>query len=145
MTIASYDHTAVPIRDVNHMLVFYERLGFSIEPFNVDAYEFWAVQSGDVKINFHAPATWAAGGFDLRAPKALPGSADFCFVWDGTLATLTSFLLGLGIDILTGPVERIGGRSNGKASGQSIYIRDPDQNLLEFIVYDTSDAKESAE
>lgn len=136
MTITSYDHTAVPIRDVNNMLSFYRRLGFTVEPFSVDEYEFWAVQAGDVKINFHAPATWAPGAFDLRAPKALPGSADFCFVWDGTLATLTSFLLGLGIEILLGPVERLGGRNGGRVKGQSIYIRDPDKNLLEFIVYE---------
>lgn len=136
MTIARYDHTAVPIRDVDDMLLFYQRLGFAIKPFSRDELEFWAVQAGDVKINFHAPATWAPGAFDLRAPKAVPGSADFCFVWDGPLSTLMSFLMGLSIAILTGPVERMGARNDGRAKGQSVYIRDPDQNLLEFIVYE---------
>ena len=135
MTIASYDHTAVPLGDVDAMLAFYRKLGFTVEPFSFDGFDFWAAQTADVKINFHAPKTWEGNAFDLRAPTAVPGSADFCFVWEGTLGTLTSYLLGLGIEIITGPVERIGGRDGGTAKGTSLYIRDPDLNLLEFIVY----------
>ena len=40
-----------------------------------------------------------------------------------------------GAPIEEGPVERIGGRDGGRAKGTSIYTRDPDHNLLEFIVY----------
>lgn len=136
MTIARYDHVAVPINDIESMLPFYRRLGFSLEQFEFDGFIFWAAQAGDVKINFHAPETWRRGGFELRAPEAVPGCADICMVWGGTLATLTSFLLGLKFEIDTGPVQRVGGHMGGTAVGQSIYIRDPEQNLLEFIVYD---------
>ena len=139
MTIAKYDHTAVPMGQPDLMIPFYRGLGFDVKAFEFEGYAFWAAQAGDVKINFHAPETWAPGAFDLRAPEALPGSADFCFEWNGTLETLTSFLIGLNIPILTGPVSRIGGRDQGRANGQSIYIRDPDQNLLEFIVYSDAD------
>jgi hypothetical protein len=37
--------------------------------------------------------------------------------------------------IVEGPIERIGGRDNGRAKGTSTYVRDPDTNLLEFIIY----------
>ncbi len=40
-----------------------------------------------------------------------------------------------GAKIIEGPIERIGGRDNGRAKGTSTYLRDPDSNLLEFIVY----------
>ena len=136
MTITRYDHVAVPIGNVDAMLSFYRRLGFAIERLELDGFVFWAAQAGDVKINFHAPDTWKPGAFELRAPEALPGCADICVVWDDTLATLTSFLLGLNFEIDTGPVQRTGGYKGGTAVGQSIYIRDPDRNLLEFIVYD---------
>ena len=136
MTIARYDHIAIPISNVDAMLPFYRRLGFTIERFELDSFVFWAAQAGDVKINFHAPDTWKPGAFELRAPEALPGCGDICMVWNGTLATLTSFLLGLNFEIDTGPVQRTGGHKGGTAVGQSIYIRDPDRNLLEFIVYD---------
>lgn len=136
MTISCYDHTAVPIRDVDAMLAFYRSLGFRLERLELEGYVFWSAQAGDVKINFHAPETWQPGAFQLRAPEAVPGCADICLVWSGTLATLTSFLLGLSIEIDTGPVQRTGSYKGGTAVGQSIYIRDPDRNLLEFIVYD---------
>ena len=135
MSIARYDHSAIPVGDADAMLAFYEKLGFTIESFSLDGFDFWAVQAGAVKINFHAPKTWEGNAFSLRAPKAVPGSADFCFVWDGTLQTLTAFLEHAGIPVLTGPVERKGGHQGGTAIGTSIYIRDPDQNLLEFIIY----------
>ncbi len=40
-----------------------------------------------------------------------------------------------GAKIVEGPIERIGGRDNGHAKGTSTYVRDPDSNLLEFIIY----------
>jgi catechol 2,3-dioxygenase-like lactoylglutathione lyase family enzyme len=39
------------------------------------------------------------------------------------------------VPVIEGPAKRIGGRSAGTARGMSVYIRDPDQNLLEFICY----------
>ena len=40
-----------------------------------------------------------------------------------------------GAEIIEGPVERMGGRNNGRAKGTSLYMRDPDSNLLEFMIY----------
>ena len=72
---------------------------------------------------------------DLRAPKSQPGCGDFCFIWSDTLQKLQKFLSDLNIPVELGPVTRTGGRAAGTVPGQSVYIRDPDSNLLEFIVY----------
>ena len=71
----------------------------------------------------------------VAVPTALPGSGDFCFVWSGTLEELRSVLSKVGSEIEAGPVELVGGRNFGRARGTSVYTRDPDQNLLEFILY----------
>jgi hypothetical protein len=57
-------------------------------------------------------------------------------VWKGGLESLLAALQHAGATIEVGPVERVGGRDHGHASGPSVYTRDPDANLLEFIVYD---------
>ena len=71
----------------------------------------------------------------MRGPTAQPGCGDFCFVWGDTEAALHQLLGQLKADIEEGPVERVGGRNGGRDSGTSVYIRDPDENLLEFMVY----------
>ena len=77
---------------------------------------------------------WRSEQFTLRGPTAQPGCGDFCFVWSGTHDSLIELLERLAIPILVGPVTRSGGRAGGM-NGESIYLRDPDQNLLEFIIY----------
>jgi catechol 2,3-dioxygenase-like lactoylglutathione lyase family enzyme len=66
----------------------------------------------------------------------VPGCGDLCFVWSGTLAALTAMLDGAGVVPIKGPVDRVGGRAAGTANGVSVYARDPDDNLVEFICYD---------
>jgi catechol 2,3-dioxygenase-like lactoylglutathione lyase family enzyme len=132
MAIKAIDHIALPIENVNEMLFFYQKLGFEIS----DRYapDFYSVNFGDNKINFHAPHIWKQGKV-LKALTAIPGCGDFCFVWDGTEDDLTSLLHGVGAEIIDGPVKRAGGRNAGRTVGISRYVRDPDSNLLEFIVY----------
>ncbi|MDQ3702635.1 MAG: hypothetical protein M3442_17190 [Chloroflexota bacterium] len=57
-------------------------------------------------------------------------------MWQGGLAALREALQRAGATIAAGPVERAGGRDHGRATGTSVYTRDPDGNLLEFISYD---------
>ena len=109
------------------MLSFYDKLGFRVESHA----PFHAVHLEDSKINFHAPEAWQSGTFDLRGPTAEPGCGDFCFKVDGTVEEIVEKLEALDIAIIEGPVERAG----GSGRGTSVYVRDPDQNLLEFIVY----------
>jgi catechol 2,3-dioxygenase-like lactoylglutathione lyase family enzyme len=125
--IRGFDHVSLPMQDTDAMLAFYRALGLPIaeHPSVVSVY------AGDQMINFHRPALWQRG-FELRAPSAQPPCGDLCFVWDGSTASLHALLEHAGAEIVEGPVERQGGR---KTTASSVYVRDPDRNLLEFMIY----------
>ena len=131
MTIRSFDHVAIPIQNTDDMLTFYRALGFGVN----EREQFYSVHFGDQKINFHGPERWQSGRFTLRGPTAVPGCGDFCFVWNGSAESLRMLLDHAGAKIIEGPIERMGGRDNGRTKGTSLYVRDPDSNLLEFMIY----------
>lgn len=137
MAVAGFDHAAIPTERPDEMLAFYKALGFDI--LGEDDYRggrpFFSIVFGPNKINVHCPPLWQNKEFTLRGPTALPGCGDFCFVWDGTVDELTATLARAGAAIEVGPVQRDGGRGGGRQQGTSHYTRDPDNNLLEFIVY----------
>lgn len=138
MSIAGFDHVAIPTEQPETMLQFYRTLGFTVptpEVWRASGKPFFTIQFGENKINVHAPALWKDPAFTLRCPPAVPGCGDFCFVWSGTMADLVKTINAAGVAIEDGPVERIGARNGGTVKGVSHYIRDPDGNLLEFIVY----------
>ena len=126
--VGGFDHVAVPMQNTDAMVAFYRRLGFQMTE-NENAV---SVYIGTQMINFHRPTRWQDPAFTLRAPAAKPPSGDFCFVWDGTPAALKTWLQNAGVKIEIGPVDRAGGR---RKTGSSTYIRDPDGNLLEFMIY----------
>lgn len=129
--IKAIDHIAVPIREVDLMLTFYQTLGCKV----LHQGQIKAIAFGNNKINFHLSELWNDGEFTLRAHTALPGSADICFVWEGTQDALVENLQKAGAEIELGPVQRTGGLNGGSTEGTSFYTRDPDNNLLEFIIY----------
>ncbi len=129
--ITGLDHVAIPMQQVDEMVAFYASLGAEVVE-EIPGF-LHAAYLGSNKINLHTPAAWQSTKFTLRGPAALPGCGDFCFVWAGAFSDLTAHLEAQGIALIEGPVERKGGR---RCSGTSVYIRDPDQNLLEFIVYE---------
>ena len=138
MPIASFDHAVIPTSQPEEMIAFYKRLGFAVvheEEWRQGKARMFAFAFGDSKINVHPPEVWSNPQFDLRGPKAVPGCGDFCFVWDGTIDEVTSMLKSAGAEIIVGPVAREGGRGLGTHTGTSVYTRDPDLNLLEFMVY----------
>jgi catechol 2,3-dioxygenase-like lactoylglutathione lyase family enzyme len=138
MPIASFDHAAIPTAKPEEMIEFYKRLGFTVvneEAWREGKARAFAFAFGDSKINVHPPAVWQNTAFTLRGPAAVPGCGDFCFVWDGTIEEARAMLENAGAVLLEGPVQRDGGRGGGRTAGMSIYTRDPDENLLEFIVY----------
>jgi len=142
MSVSTFDHVAIPTAKPVEMLGFYRALGFSApapEDWLAEKTPFFSIQFGENKINVHAPELWQNGAFTLRGHTAQPGCGDFCFVWSGSLTDLREKLQQAGAMIEEGPVERIGGRNAGHAKGISIYTRDPDNNLLEFIVYESED------
>jgi len=126
--VAGFDHVALPMQNVEAMLAFYRGLGF---PMN-ETPNVVSVYVGSQMINFHRPTLWQNATFTLRAPAATPPCGDLCFVWEGSAAALGALLARAAAKIEVGPVERQGGR---RKSGSSVYVRDPDNNLLEFIIY----------
>jgi catechol 2,3-dioxygenase-like lactoylglutathione lyase family enzyme len=126
--IAGFDHVALPMENTEAMEAFYRRLGFQIRA----TASVMSVFAGPNMINFHRPTLWRDAKFTLRAPAAKPPCGDLCFVWAGTPAALRTLLDRAGARIETGPVDRSGGRQK---TGSSVYVRDPDGNLLEFIIY----------
>ena len=132
MSITAFDHVAIPIENVREMLTFYRKLGFTV---NDSSPPFYSVHFGDNKINMHGPEAWQSDSFTLRGPAAKPGCGDFCFLWEGSPSAIVEHLRALSIPVVEGPVERAGGRNLGSTTGISVYVRDPDNNLLEFIVY----------
>jgi catechol 2,3-dioxygenase-like lactoylglutathione lyase family enzyme len=97
------------------------------------------VHVGDQMINLHRPELWQ-GSLPLRAPAAVPPCGDLCIVWQGSASSLTLALGQAGAAIVEGRVGRVGGRGVGASS---IYVRDPDGNLLEFMQYQ-DESKEHA-
>ena len=126
--VSGFDHVAVPMQNPPAMIAFYRRLGFQMTE-NENAV---SVYIGSQMINFHRPTRWQDPAFTLRAPAAKPPCGDFCFVWDGTPASLKTLLENAGVKIELGPADRAGGR---RKTGSSVYVRDPDGNLLEFMIY----------
>lgn len=126
--VSGYDHVALPMLNTDAMIAFYKKLGFDMResPAAVSVYV------GRNMINFHRPSRWQDATFTLRAPAAKPPCGDLCFVWDGTPAALNAMLDRATAKIIEGPVVRQGGRSR---AASSVYVRDPDGNLLEFMIY----------
>ena len=129
--VSGFDHVAVPMRNTEPMIGFYRALGLQVN----EGDRICSVHFGDQKINFHRPSLWQNQSFSLRAPAAQPPCGDLCFVWEGGEASLLQALRRAGAEIIEGPVDRLGGRDGGEVSGVSRYTRDPDGNLLEFIIY----------
>jgi len=135
MPIAGFDHVALPTERAEEMIAFYGRLGCVVpdrEEWRRSKQLFFSVHFGCQKINFHAPSLWQSPDFGLRGPAARPGCGDLCFVWEGGSDALRERLASAGAEIVAGPLSLDGGRGRGT----SVYVRDPDANLLEFIVYE---------
>lgn len=113
MKIRSLDHLVLTVRDLAATVAFYERLGMAHVEFAEGRH---ALQFGSQKINLHV----AGAELEPRAAVATPGSADLCFLVDE--------LDPAGLEVIEGPVDRAG------ATGtiRSIYVRDPDGNLVEL-------------
>ncbi len=129
--ITSFDHVAVPMQNTEAMIAFYRALGLQV----METDRRVSVHFGDQKINFHRPSSWQrASAASLRAPAATPPCGDFCFVWSGSEESLTAVLDRAGAEVI-GSGLRDGGRALGTVQGMSRYVRDPDGNLLEFMIY----------
>lgn len=73
--------------------------------------------------------------YSPHAETPEPGSEDFCLVVDGTVEGTRSHLRDAGVEVVAGPVEKVGARGPMR----SVYVRDPDGNLVELAHYDRGD------
>ena len=140
MGVTGFDHVALPTANAERFLAFYRRLGFPIDgedEWRSGKQPHFAIAVGANKINVHPETMVAMRGqpFYLRGPAAEPGCGDLCFVWEGGIDALQAHLREVDVDVIEGPVVRSGAREGGV----SVYIRDPDDNLLEFISYQPED------
>ena len=122
MTLEKLDHLVLPVSDIDAIAMFYTTcLGMEKRTFGDDRV---ALHFGDQKINLH-PADW---DYEPKARVSIAGSADLCFIVSERVESLQAKLVQLGVEIIEGPVVRTG------ATGplRSIYIRDPDGNLIEL-------------
>jgi catechol 2,3-dioxygenase-like lactoylglutathione lyase family enzyme len=133
ITVTGFDHVVITVVDVRRTLDFYTRaLGMRAEEFKPNRF---ALHFGNQKINLQVPTEIATQMADGRigniATHPTPGSADLCFITDAEPEAVLSHLRSLGIEAITGVVERKGARG----SIWSVYCRDPDGNLIEIANY----------
>lgn len=120
--IGSIDHVVLTTGDLQKCLDFYTRvLGMRVERYAQDRI---ALRFGNHKFNVHPPG-YVAG---IRANKPTPGSLDLCFLADRPLDEVIAHLKRENVPIEEGPVNRAGARYTIR----SVYIRDPDENLIEI-------------
>ena len=125
MQIARLDHLVLTVADIARTCDFYTKvLGMEVLHFGEGR---TALRFGQQKINLH-PADNIPG---LVADRPTAGSGDLCFIAETPIAEVVAHLGACGVPIITGP----GPRAGAIGTIQSVYIRDPDQNLIEISNY----------
>ena len=125
MKISHLDHLVLTVADIETTCQFYQSaLNFEVITF---AENRKALRFGTQKINLHE----AGKEFEPKALRPTVGSADLCFVAETPLDEVIAHLQNRNINIIEGPIQRTG--ATGKIL--SIYLRDPDQNLIEISNY----------
>ncbi len=120
----AFDHFAIAVSNWAETSAFYQRI-LSAELVDI-APGRYAFRWGRNQINVRGPNPALS-----PTEPILPGSADVCFAWEGTVEEAAAYLEELGIPLIGGPTGRHGAGGNGR----SVYFRDPEGNLLEFISY----------
>jgi catechol 2,3-dioxygenase-like lactoylglutathione lyase family enzyme len=122
--VSTLDHVVIAVSDWEASNAFYrDVLGAEVVARGAG----FAYRFGSQQLNVHGP------GLDpqpVARDRVRPGNSDLCFVWDGP-GTPAEHLRAHGVEIELGPVTRHGARGEG----ESVYFRDPDGTLLEFIAY----------
>lgn len=124
------DHLVLTTRDRPACIRFYtEVLGMKLVTFRTPTEERLALAFGEQKINLHE---WGHE-YKPHAHVPVPGSLDLCFIAAVPLDDVIDKLRAAGIRIIEGPVRKTG------AVGpiRSVYVRDPDLNLVEISVYES--------
>ena len=115
------DHLVLTVVNLEATCVFYTKvLGMTAVSFDGRK----ALKFGHQKINLHQ----VGHEFEPKASRPTSGSADLCFISETKLQDVVAHLREAGVAIEEGPVNRTG--ATGEI--QSVYVRDPDGNLIEI-------------
>ena len=132
MNLQKIDHLVLAVADIERSCHFYcDVMGMHRVTFGENR---TALHFGESKINLY-PIGW---DYYLKAGNPSIGSADLCFIVDEDVCLLKTSLMGLGVEVIEGPIARTG------AIGDllSIYVRDPDGNLIELTNQTSESGKE---
>ena len=120
------DHCVIAVADWQRSNAFYvDVLGAELIDRGDGSY---AYRFGEQQLNVHGPGT---DPHPVARDRVRPGNSDLCLVWDGPIEDAVDHLREHGVEVELGPVERGGARG----LGMSVYFRDPDGSLCEFISY----------
>ena len=122
--IKKIDHIVITAENISLTIAFYEKLGFKAKT-NGEKYE---LNAGDFKINVHI----LGKELSPHAQNVKTGSGDFCFEINDNIENFKKELEQNGLQIELGIVARQGVYGAMK----SVYLRDPDRNLIEFCCYE---------
>jgi catechol 2,3-dioxygenase-like lactoylglutathione lyase family enzyme len=126
-TVQRLDHCVIAVSDWERSNAFYRDI-VGAEILDVGGGRF-AYRVGNTQLNVHGPGV-DVGSLVARLPVQ-PGNSDLCFVWAGPIEDAIAQLERRGVDVESGPIDTFG--AGGR--GVSVYFRDPDGSLLEFISY----------
>ena len=133
MSIAAIDHWVLVVKDLEATFAFYRKLGLEAG---------WQERPGGrgkrpiIRISETQKLNlYVVDRYEIESPTHAPGyalgSADFCLRWEGTVQEAQDFLKHAGVAVLQEPAAR----SGALGPGTSLYVRDPDDNLIELITY----------
>lgn len=125
MKIDRIDHIVLTVADIQRTVEFYTRvLSMTKVVFETS----WtALHFGDQKINLHPAGAEAKP----NARHAGPGTGDLCFIADQPIGEIVRELQAQDVELELGPIPQAGALGNM----QSVYFRDPDDNLIEVATY----------
>ncbi len=119
------DHCVIHVSDWERSNAFYrDVMGAELVKREVG----WAYRYGTEQLNLHGPGLKPA---EVARLPVQPGNSDLCFEWKGPISDAIAHLKQHNVPVELGPLTRFG----AKGHGTSVYFRDPDGSLMEFISY----------
>lgn len=125
MNIIALDHLVLTVKSLKKTIAFYSQVLGMCEVTIGQGRK--ALCFGQMKINLHE----VGNEFEPKALKPTPGSADLCFISSSPVDNIVQVFKNHNVEIVEGPVFRTG--AMGKI--HSVYVRDPDENLIEVSNY----------